>query len=261
MHPAAHSGPDRSVRPVGYKIAMVDDETIHDVRELRARGLSPKEIARALGLRPAIVADLVRKLAAERDADGPDAGLAECWINAGWSAGLTITGHPEWFDPGAQDGTGGLASVLVARRRRHRRAAVVCVYLVDVYCLGVKNAIGPDNMDDEALRRFTRHVFSAYEAPPIPAAIELARELVLGAAEYAHALGLAPHPDFRQARAHLGPWAGPSAITFGCNGTPTYIEGPYDNPRHVLRTLRRAVGRNGFHYTVIDGIDELRATG
>ena len=43
-------------------------------------------------------------------------------------------------------------------------------------------------------------------------------------------------------------------------GKPTYIEGPYDNPRHVLRTLRRAVGRNGFHYTVTGGVDELRAT-
>lgn len=251
----------RSVRPVGYKIAMVDDETIHNVRELRARGLSPKEIARSLGLHPAIVADLVRKLAAERDAADPNGGLVDCWINAGWSAGLTITGHPEWSDPGARDGTGGLVSVLVARRRRHRRAATVCVYLLDVYCLGVKNAIGPDNTDDRALHRFTGHVFSGYDAPPIPAPIELARDLVLGSAEYAHALGFAPHPDFQQARAHLGAWTAPSAITFGRDGTPTYIEGPYDNPRHVLRTLRRAVGRNGFHYTVTGGIDELRATG
>ena len=240
---------------------MLDDTTIDSLRELRTRGLSPKEIARTLGLRPAIVADLVRTLAAERDATDPDGGRVECWINAGWSAGLTIAGHPEWSDPGAHDGTGGLVSVLVARRRRHRRAATVCVYLLDVYCLGVKNTIGPDNMDDPALRRFTGHVFSGYDAPPIPAPIELARELVLGSAEYARALGFAPHPDFQQARAHLGPWTGPSAITFGRDGKPNYIQGPYDDPHYVLRTLRRAVGRNGFHYTVTGGFDELRATG
>src|ERR687887_2869253 len=102
---------------------MVDDETIRNVRDLRPRGLSPKEIAGSLGLRPAIVADLVRQLAAERNAADPDGGLVDCWINGGWSAGLTITGHPEWFDPGARDGAGGLVTVLVARRRRHRRAA------------------------------------------------------------------------------------------------------------------------------------------
>ena len=65
----------------------------------RACGLAPKAIARTLGLRPAIVADVVRKLAAERDAADPDGGLVDCWINAGRSAGLTITGHPNGRRP------------------------------------------------------------------------------------------------------------------------------------------------------------------
>lgn len=240
---------------------MIDEETIQSVRELRVQGLSPKEIARSLGMRPAAVANLVRKVAAERDAADPDADVLGCWVNAGWSTGLSIAGHPDWGDPGADDGTGGLASAVVARRRRHRHSATVCVYLVDAYCLGVKNAIGPDEMKDQALRRLTDHVFSGYQAPPVPAPIELVRDLVLGAVEYAHGLGFAPHPDFEQARAHLGPWTGPSAIAFGCDGKPTYVEGPHDDPSHVLRTLRRAVGRNGFGYTVALDVDELSMTG
>jgi hypothetical protein len=223
---------------------------MQSVRELRARGLSPQEIARSLGMRPAAVAGLVRKLAAERNAADPRADVVDCWVNAGWSTGLSVAGHPEWSDPGADDGTGGLVSTVVARRRRHRRSVTVCVYLLDAYCLGVKNAMGPDDMDDRALRRFIDQVFSGYHAPPEPAPIELVRDLVLGAAEYAHGLGFAPHPDFEHARAHLGPWAAPSAITFGCDGKPTYVEGPYDDSQHVLRTLRRAVGGDGFHYTV-----------
>lgn len=240
---------------------MIDDETIQHVRELRALGLSPKEIARSLGMRPAAVADLVRKLAAERNAADPDADHLDCLLNAGWSTGLSIQGHPEWHDPGADDGTGGLVTALVASRRRHRRGATVCVYLLDVYCLGVKNAMGPDNIKDHALRRLTRHVFSGYHAPPVPAPIELVRDLVLGAADYANTLGFAPHPDFQPARAHLGPWTGPSAITFGRDGKPTYVSGPYDDPDHVLRTLRRAVGRKGFNYTIALDPDELRMTG
>ena len=240
---------------------MIDNETIQNVRELRARGLSPKEIARSLGIRRAAVTDLVRRLAAERDAANPDTDTIDCRINAGWSTGLSIQGHPEWRDPGADDGTGGLVTALVARRRRHRRGATVCIYLLDVYCLGVKNATGPDDMNDQALRRLTDHVFSGYHAPPVPAPIELVRDLVLGAAEYAHMPGFAPHPDFQQAHAHLGPWTGPSAITFGRDGKPTYVSGPYDDPDHVLRTLRRAVGPKGFNYTVALDIDELRMTG
>jgi len=250
-----------TVRPVRYKTPVIDDDTLQSVRELRARGRSPKEIARSLGMRPAAVADLVRTLAAERDATDPATDLVDCWINAGWSTGLSITGHPEWRDPGADDGTGGLVTALVARRRRHRRAVTVCVYLVDAYCLGIKNAMGPDNTDDRALRRLIDHVFSGYHQPPVPAPIELVRDLVLGAAEYAHRLGFAPHPDFEQTRAHLGPWTAPSAITFGRDGKPTYVQGPYDHPRHVLRTLRRAVGRNGFHYTIEFDPDGLRSTG
>jgi len=137
----------------------------------------------------------------------------------------------------------------------------VCVYLLDVYCLGVKNAMGPDNVNDQALRRLTGHVFGGYHAPPIPAPIELVRDLVLGAAEYAQKFGFAPHPDFQQARAHLGLWTGPSAITFGRDGKPTYVSGPHDDPDQVLRTLRRAVGRKGFNYTIALDLDELRTTG
>jgi hypothetical protein len=240
---------------------MIDNEMTQNVRELRAQGLSPKEIARSLGMRPATAADLVRKLASERDAPDPDAELVDCLLNTGWSTGLSIDRHPEWHDPGADHGTGGLVTALIARRRRHRRSATVCVYLIDVYCLGIKNTMGPDNIDDQALRQLTNHIYSGYDAPPVPVPIELARDLVFGAAEYAHKLGFAPHPDFQQARAHLGPWTGPSAITFGCDGKPTYVSGPHDDPDQILGTLSRAVGRKGFHYTVALDLDELHMTG
>jgi hypothetical protein len=43
---------------------MTNPELIERVRELRQRGRTPKEIARALGLPPAAVAPLVRAVAA-----------------------------------------------------------------------------------------------------------------------------------------------------------------------------------------------------
>ena len=121
--------------------------------------------------------------------------------------------------------------------------------------------MGPDTIDEQALRRLTNHAFSGYETPPIPAPIELVREPELGAAHYARHRGFAPHPDFEQARPHLGSWAGPSSISFGRDGKPTYISGPYDDTDHIIRTLQREVGRNGFNYTSGVDLDQLPLAG
>ena len=134
--------------------------------------------------------------------------------------------HPGWpLDEDEAGGGAGLASVLVARRHRHGKVSV-CGYLADVYCLGVKNAMGPQVMDEHLLSRHVREYFSGHAGTPLEAPIELAREVVYGSVEYARRLGFEPHEDFAAAAGHLGPWTGPSAITFGNEGKPFYISGP-----------------------------------
>lgn len=59
-----------------------DDSLLGRVRELRAAGRSPKQIARALGVRPATVAPLVRTVAREDAATDPDA-VVGCWVSPG----------------------------------------------------------------------------------------------------------------------------------------------------------------------------------
>ena len=117
----------------------------------------------------------------------------------------------------------------------------------------MKNALGPKIVDDLGLQGFVRDFFSGYDGDPVEVPIELAREAVLGSAEYARSLGFDPHPDFAAAEGHLGPWTGPGAITFGKDGKPLYISGPYDDPRPVMRTLERTVGCGNFEYLVAAG--------
>ncbi|TMR24090.1 helix-turn-helix domain-containing protein [Nonomuraea turkmeniaca] len=215
------------------------------VRELRAQGRSPKEIARALKVPPSVVAPLVREIAAE--ATEPDEpAVVGCWINVGWSAGLGLDPARGWTDEAPEAGTEGMVSVLVARRHTWNRMTV-CGYLADVFCLGVKNAIGPDVVDDRELTRFREFFFGEYagwqEAP-----IELARHLVFGSVDYARSLGFEPHEDFAPAAEALGKWEGDSAITFGRNGKPFYMEGPYDDAAKVLRTLRRTLSDDDFDF-------------
>jgi hypothetical protein len=220
------------------------------VRALRATGHSPKEIARALGARPAEVTAIVRLLAAESAAGEP--AVVGTWISHGWSAGLTIDGDHDWPDVARADTEQqGMACVAVARRHRPQRMSV-CGYLVDTYCLGVKNTLGPRIMNDRDLPAFLTMFFGAIQdgEPPLEVPVELARHLVCGAADYARGLGFEPHADYAATAGHLGSWSEPSAITFGQDGMPMYVSGPHDNPRAVLSTLARTVGEGNFHYLV-----------
>jgi hypothetical protein len=179
------------------------------------------------------------------------------WVSPGWRHGLRIEGHSDWPDDAdapAEASDSGVVLVLVAAPDGHNRLSV-CGYLVDTWCLGVKNALGPKRMARRDLDAFRRVYFAHWGSAGIPIPVELARHLVLGAVEYARLLGFEPHRDFRRARRLLGTWPGPSAITFGRDGKPYYVNGPDEDPERVLATLERTVGRGGFHYTV--SLDEL----
>ncbi|RVX47746.1 hypothetical protein EDD27_10695 [Nonomuraea polychroma] len=215
------------------------------VRELRAQGRSPKEIARALKVPPSVVAPLVREIAAETTETG-EPEVVGCWINVGWSAGLGVDPARGWADEAPEAGTEGLVSVLVARRHTWDRVTV-CGYLADVFCLGVKSAMGPDVMDDRELRRFREFFFGEYAGwQEVP--IELARHLVYGSVDYARTLGFEPHEDFGPASDALGKWEGGSSITFGRDGKPFYMEGPDDDAAKVLRILRRTLSDDDFDF-------------
>ena len=225
-----------------------DADRLERVRELRANGRSPKEIARALGLRPAVVAQLVREVARQAVESAPEPEVVGCWVSEGWSAGLKVAGGHDWPDRTRGDGENGLAMVAVARRHKPQRVSV-CGYLVDTYCLGVKNALGPEIMNDRELPGFLTMYFRTIQpdSPAIEAPVELARHLVWGGVDYARGLGFDPHPDFSATAGHLGAWGGEPAITFGREGVPVFVQGPHDNPRAVIRTLTDTVGEGNFH--------------
>ncbi|MPZ79993.1 MAG: helix-turn-helix domain-containing protein [Actinophytocola sp.] len=198
------------------------------------------------------MAPLIKSIAAQDDTSPAAREVVECWVSPNWSDGLTVDRHPEWPDVKVPDSGGsGLVSVLVARDAGRHRVSV-CGYLVDVFCLGVKNTIGPHVMDRHALTMFARSYFDAYHASPLAVPMELVQHLVFGAVEYARDLGFEPAAgsDFETTKDHLGQWTGPSAIRFGRDCQPFFVEGPHDNAAKVVATLRRSVGPDNFHYLV-----------
>jgi hypothetical protein len=221
-------------------MVCMNDDVRDKVRALRDESRSPKQIARALCIPPAKAAALVREVDAARQVNAGNPDVVGCWVSPGWSTGLTVEGHSEWMDSPAESGVDGLVAVLLARDDRRGGKVSVCGYLVDVYFLGVKNAIPPRSMTRPALAQFRHEFFSGYPVAPLPAPLELAQHLVFGAIDYARSFGVEPHSDFAAAAPHLGTWTGTSAITFGRDGKPFYYQGPHDDLKVIAAALERS---------------------
>jgi hypothetical protein len=235
----------------------LDEKAMARVRELRHTGSSPKQIARALGARSSLVGSAVRTLAAQDAASRTEPELVGCWVSPGWSAGLAVDGHPDWpdvDDPGP--GRTGMAMALVARRSRSSRVSLAG-FLVDVFCLGVKDTVGPRELSESRLPEFLRRFFAAFAdvGEPLAVPLPLARNLVFGAVDAARRWGFEPYAEFASVADHLGTWEEESAITFGEHGVPFYTQGPYDeDPAGVLRTLDRTAGPDNYHFMIASDV-------
>jgi hypothetical protein len=160
---------------------MPTQQLLDRVRELRDAGRTPKEIARALKMPPSAVTPLIRSVAAAGGRIREDA-LIGCWISPGWSSSVQTPERPDWpgSAPTERTGHSGLVTVLVARDRGGSRAGV-CFYLVDTWCLGLKDAAGPRPMDRRQLGGFIQQIFSAWDEPAVQVPLELGRQIVYGA--------------------------------------------------------------------------------
>jgi hypothetical protein len=147
----------------------------------------------------------------------------------------------------------GLGWVLLSRELPDRSIAVA-IFLVDRYCLGVKDAlvaiVTPSRYQSEFVRKM-RSQFSSRELSP--AAV---RKLVEAAVAYAQELGFPPHPDYHKAKLLFGtidPAECKEEFEFGKDGKPLFISGPNDTPercRQILDTLARRRGPGKFDYLI-----------
>ena len=122
--------------------------------------------------------------------------------------------------------------------------------MIDYWCLGLKDTIGERKLNDIQYKQFREMADQGFPEGYQEIDLEQAQAIVYGAIEYAEELGLKPHKDWQQTRSHLGGWSGEPKLTFGKEGSPYYISGPYDNTAQILQTLRKNVGEGNFHYMV-----------
>lgn len=146
---------------------------------------------------------------------------------------------------------GGLTDVLVTRTRDDGMTDIG-VFLVDVWCLGVKDAcLVSDASPSELEEILSRHLPVAEGERIHPAC---ARKLIEGAIAYAAQFGFAPHRDYRKARRVLSgidATVCPEEFVFGCEGRPRYMRGAGDSDERVTRVcamLEAHCGPGGFDF-------------
>jgi len=146
----------------------------------------------------------------------------------------------------------GIGNILISRKIPDGNIAFG-IFLLDVYCLGVKNAyffiLSRSEYDDKIRRIKADADFNSL--PP-----ECIRKLVESAEAYAGHLGFKPHPDYRSAKKIFGDIDAekcPMQFEFGKDGRPLFVSGPNDTRTKcmkIMETLTKSCGPGGFHYMI-----------
>ena len=145
---------------------------------------------------------------------------------------------------------GGACNIYLLRQRPDSMY-VLGGYLIDLYCLGLKNTlyqteITYGEIEDRMLNNPNEKI--------IEIDIDKAHSIIYGGIDYAENLGFAPHKDFKCSKYILKPREEVTfddSIEFGNEGKPFYISGPYDSEEkinRILRHLEERVGKDNFYY-------------
>ncbi|HMF36683.1 MAG TPA: hypothetical protein VKF17_08590 [Isosphaeraceae bacterium] len=157
-----------------------------------------------------------------------------------WPVVQALVGAKLWED--------GIGYLMIARQEAEGRL-VFGVYLVDVYCLGVKNAFWSAGTPGDFQELIKRMEETRTMIPISPACLV---KIVEGALEYAQSFGFPPHSDYRHAAMLLegiDPQACAHEFTFGREGKPFYIQGPNESPAQVSAIMQR-IQEAGGHFIV-----------
>jgi hypothetical protein len=238
---------------------MITATQQQEILNLRALNLTPKQIARKLGIKVsevnAVIKNQVEQTISDRLASGELDPIYQCLASENLVQLLsTIPADnsiknllTNIIPVKKNDINSGLGLVVIARESRYNKITF-CSYLLDVWCLGVKDAMPPRTVDTIKFKEAVAALFDLFPGKPQEIPLEVAQGMIFSACEYALSLGFQPHKDFEKSRAHIGEWDGTIRIECGRNGKPFYVSGPHDNPTKIMETLKKSRGEGNFDF-------------
>lgn len=155
--------------------------------------------------------------------------VLECWISKGWDGGGS-----------------GLVQILLARQQPNRK---ICCgsYLIDQYCLGLKDTFAKTNLSPDRYQYLYKSMDSRMKMTKCP--IELVHQMVYASIDYAAQFGFQPQSDWAQSQYMLEPRGEleePYQLTFGKDGKPLFISGPFDNVEQIIKQLNKTAGPENY---------------
>ncbi len=142
----------------------------------------------------------------------------------------------------------GLGSLWISRKLANGKISVG-VFLLDVFCLGVKNAMLWENIPLQQYKMMQMMNLGETLVPIEPCCL---KKLVQEAEAYAKSLGFKPHKDYETARVILEGIETENCkvqFTFGHKGRPFFIPGLEETPakiKRIVEQLRKSCGEDGY---------------
>lgn len=151
----------------------------------------------------------------------------------------------------------GIATVLISRRIPNGSIAL-SAFVIDPYCLGVKNAmfrvLSKNSYENELkLSLFQSHEGQTFENVD-PSCV---KKIINGALAYANALGFSPHKDYYNAIKLFGNIESetcPTTYHYGKDGKPFYVNGPHESPvqiQKIVRQLDKKCGAGNYNHLLL----------
>ena len=147
----------------------------------------------------------------------------------------------------------GVGTASVSRRLSADKIALAG-FVLDVFCLGVKNALFRVVSDSE-YEYYKSNLLDSHEGQSLEIIHPTsARKLIEGAVAYADNLGFKPHRDYKNAKELFGKidsQASPVKYDFGKDAKPFYMQGPHETDeqaRNIMNKLHRKCGEGNYHF-------------
>jgi hypothetical protein len=144
----------------------------------------------------------------------------------------------------------GMGALVLARGATPHHLALSS-FLVDVFCLGIKDVMF-ESVESEVFEMFMEATDAG--SPLVPVDPSDARKLLRDLAAWSQSIGFAPHRDFAAVERIFGDVsvdASDAVFRFGRDGKPVYIPGPNDTAPLIQRRiaqLRKCLGDDGFGF-------------
>lgn len=167
--------------------------------------------------------------------------IYKCWINNNWKEQ-------------------GMANVIVSRIQSNGNFTFA-VYLVDLFCLGIKDTFFNINMEKQMFDNCVRNFDDANQMIEID--YVLAHNIIYASIEYAEDLGFYPHQDFIFTSKYIIEEDTEDfeyiEIECGDNGRPHFVMSDFYNnaqTKAIINQLDKSVGSGNFDVSESEGIDD-----